>query len=1132
MCTNPTMLPPAPMPLAAPTERVNTTKAVQRGSLQEKLRGYQRELFDQAKEKNCVVFAPTGSGKTWVCSAVLQHVLQRRPKVRYRVPAEETNDKSMLYDDKSAGKNICIFLVNRIPLVEQQGTAIVDAFASVGERVRVLKCSSQHRESRDIDWGEHYAYYDVVVMIDVIFQQLLNDRRIHITEVDLVVVDECHHCTGKSALNLMFQSHFLCNLQKHPEHVPQVLGLTASPGCEETLELTFEKTRALLENMHCTIAMVRNAANALELARTVTPAVQCVEHYRRSPVETGATLVVEEYMRRIEDYLREYKKATDARKNVASHRQREEAMRGRFAALEKFPLEHTRGDYRGSPEYRMFCTRMASQASREQQIGMQRVFETLGRLCDAVVHMVELGFADTFHELTEDKATFDRTLRDDGDHPHVEDVQHILPILDEMHAVLLDVATRHNLVAGVVGSISGGGASANGNGTSVASALPSTKMGLLLASLMDAFNIFSLQGSWVLSTYLQPQTGCPVADIQAVVHHFPTDCRVQVTPFERRACNVEVFSGRTGAGEETMMPPAVLELEGGALSGGEAGVRARGTVAYAPNGVRIAAAELCADKTLQLHVTLRTAPQAAETHATLVFKRSQGTAEAKGGSFRAIIFTQTKKGAQRIFERIQQLRCKEESRTAWSRLFPERFVGHGSNGDDKGMSGDQQNRAMKNFRQGISNVLVATNVAEEGIDIPVCNVVLRYDAQYSVRSLVQSRGRARARNSLFIVIASVEETQRYQRLRSQEENQEVVVRSLMGVSTRRGQLETPPVTNFWEDKPVHRIAAACAKHGWRRVCIDLVRADGGSPELSIDLRELQLDIVRATPVDCGESWLPVSDKERVRRETEVAAEVCRDLYKLGLVSAVDQIRLAPMDRVWRRTFVGDGALRVTRDDEELQPGEAVETRYDAKAWTEGVSEQKLTPFLYLQDKIVRKKRGAQMAQCQVVEDGGARFLLPVLSFVYKGEPREVQRGRRCVDENVPLKEQKVQAIEDACLQILKEVCSSHASTPPRTRTHTHTHTQFFEEKVVRCAPSKQVVSCTGDNTVLPTASAAYCHVLYVTASSPFASPASHASYAAAVPVLPPTAAAAQHEGMAVVSNPYRVANGSANRWPH
>eukprot|EP00754_Rhynchopus_humris_P004296 Rhum_TRINITY_DN12192_c0_g1::Rhum_TRINITY_DN12192_c0_g1_i1::g.49873::m.49873 len=1106
------MLPPAPMPLAAPTERVNTTKAVKRGSLQERLRGYQRELFEEAKEKNCVVFAPTGSGKTWVCSAVLQHVLQRSPKVRYRVPAEETNDKSMLYEDKSPGKNICVFLVNRIPLVEQQGTAIVDAFASVGERVRVLKCSSQHRESRDIDWGEHYAYYDVVVMIDVIFQQLLNDRRIHITEVDLVVVDECHHCTGKSALNLMFQSHFLCNLKKHPEHVPQVLGLTASPGCEETLELTYEKTRALLENMYCTIAMVRNTANALELARTVTPAVQCVEHYRRSPVETGATLVVEEYMRRIEDYLRDYKKATDARKNVASHRQREEAMRGRFASLEKFPVEHTRGDYRGSPEYRMFCTRMASQASREQQIGMQRVFETLGRLCDAVVHMVELGFADTFQELTEDRAAFDRTLKDDGEHPHVEDVRQILGILDEMHAVLLDVATRHNLVAGVVGSISGGGASANGNSTGVASALPSTKMGLLLASLMDAFNIFSLQGSWVLSTYLEPQPGCPVADIQAVAHHFPTDCRVQVTPFERRACNVEVFGGGRRGAEEVMMPTAVLELEGGALSGGEAGVRARGTVAYAPNGVRIASAELCAD-TLHLHVTLRTAPQDAEAHATLVFKRSQGTAEAKGGSFRAIIFTQTKKGAQRIFERIQQLRCKEESRPAWSRLFPERFVGHGSNGDDKGMSGDQQNRAMRNFRQGVSNVLVATNVAEEGIDIPVCNVVLRYDAQYSVRSLVQSRGRARARNSLFIVIASVEETQRYQRLRSQEEHQEVVVRSLMGVSTRRGQLETPPVTNFWEDKPVHRIAAACAKHGWRRVCIDLVRADGGSPELSIDLRELQLNIVRATPVDCGESWLPVSDKERVRRENEVAAEVCRDLYKLGLVSAVDQIRLAPMDRVWRRTFVGDGALRITRDDEELQPGEVVETRFDAKAWTASVCEQKLTPFLYLQDKIVRKKRGAQMARCQVVEDGGTRFLLPVLSFVYKGEPREVQRGRRCVDENVPLNEQKVQAIEDACLQILKE---------------------FFEEKLVRCAPPKQVVSCTGGNpTVLPTASTAYCHVLYTTASSPFASPAAHAAYAAAVPVLPPTTAAAAHnEGMAAVSNPYLVANSSSNGWAH
>ena len=55
----------------------------------------------------------------------------------------------------------------------------------------------------------------------------------------------------------------------------------------------------------------------------------------------------------------------------------------------------------------------------------------------------------------------------------------------------------------------------------------------------------------------------------------------------------------------------------------------------------------------------------------------------------------------------------------------------------------EQERVIKMFKTGERNLLLATSVAEEGLDISDCNYVIRYDMMGNEISLVQSRGRVR-----------------------------------------------------------------------------------------------------------------------------------------------------------------------------------------------------------------------------------------------------------------------------------------------------------------------------------------------------------------------------------------------------
>lgn len=68
------------------------------------------------------------------------------------------------------------------------------------------------------------------------------------------------------------------------------------------------------------------------------------------------------------------------------------------------------------------------------------------------------------------------------------------------------------------------------------------------------------------------------------------------------------------------------------------------------------------------------------------------------------------------------------------------------------LSSSVQKATLDLFRSGKVNLLFATDVVEEGTDIPTCSSVIRFDLPKTVRSYIQSRGRARQKDSQFVLM--------------------------------------------------------------------------------------------------------------------------------------------------------------------------------------------------------------------------------------------------------------------------------------------------------------------------------------------------------------------------------------------
>lgn len=64
------------------------------------------------------------------------------------------------------------------------------------------------------------------------------------------------------------------------------------------------------------------------------------------------------------------------------------------------------------------------------------------------------------------------------------------------------------------------------------------------------------------------------------------------------------------------------------------------------------------------------------------------------------------------------------------------------------------NRILDKFKRDEINLIIATSVLEEGIDLQECNLVICYDTPTTFRSYVQTKGRARMKQSRYVIMVN------------------------------------------------------------------------------------------------------------------------------------------------------------------------------------------------------------------------------------------------------------------------------------------------------------------------------------------------------------------------------------------
>ncbi len=194
---------------------------------------------------------------------------------------------------------------------------------------------------------------------------------------------------------------------------------------------------------------------------------------------------------------------------------------------------------------------------------------------------------------------------------------------------------------------------------------------------------------------------------------------------------------------------------------------------------------------------------------------------------KVIVFTNYRDTAEMIINALQSLHDDA--------IRAVKFIGQASKGDDRGLKQKEQVDIVRKFKNGTYNVLIATSVAEEGLDIPATDVVLFYEPIPSAIRSIQRKGRTARKKvgKVIVLIAKGTKDEAYYWLsRSKEQAMRRRIREMQMMELESGS----------DEEDVNANANMNMRHQYRYHQQRLTEV----PELRVfvDMRETRSGVVR------------------------------------------------------------------------------------------------------------------------------------------------------------------------------------------------------------------------------------------------------------------------------------------------
>ncbi|GFP90070.1 endoribonuclease dicer homolog 2 [Phtheirospermum japonicum] len=198
----------------------------------------------------------------------------------------------------------------------------------------------------------------------------------------------------------------------------------------------------------------------------------------------------------------------------------------------------------------------------------------------------------------------------------------------------------------------------------------------------------------------------------------------------------------------------------------------------------------------------------------------------------------------------------------------------------------EQSAIVDEFRRGKVNIIVATSMLEEGLDVQSCNLVIRFDPSATICSFIQSRGRARMPNSDFVLMVKGDDSSAFARVQKYLASGDIMRRECLS----HAHISCEPLANEMHGEKWYEVASTGAIITMSSsvqllyfYCSRLPSDRYFKPYPYCDInKELEICTLRL-PSSCPVQTITVHGKPKCLKQL-ACLEACKKLHEVGALT--------------------------------------------------------------------------------------------------------------------------------------------------------------------------------------------------------------------------------------------------------